>query len=350
MKFGGSVLGTYRDLSTSLESLYNIILPYLLIKKDKREPKVIIVLSAFKEITRKLSNINSSLNFNPKSSDEILSYGEILTCSVVQKYLEQMNISVKSFHSHFLKCTDLNLILTDSKHSFANILHIDNRSIESADSDVVLIPGFIGKDEKNTITTLGFEGSDITAITVAISIKSTQCIFFKDVGGAYTTNPSSIKSARLFEILTYKEAIAMSKIGCRLLHTKCIKIAQKHNISILIKDILETKTTTINANKNNSFKFFCIQSNIFDKSFNSVEDHKINISIHKIHKKYLLSMVEKYGLKMQNAFEEDEFFFLMSSVSKVNVQETTDIIREINDELISMIFNNTIGIDFTYSS
>lgn len=266
VKFGGSVLGEYHEAESNLKNILQTIRALC----ESNNQKLIIVLSAFKKVTRKLFGLSQALNFSTKQTDEILSYGEIFTCNVVEKFLVNslpQNISCISLHNNFQSQQNHQdaqpVILTNDYFSQASIISVNTEMIQNLLSkhEIVIIPGFIGKNSHNDITTLGFEGSDITAITIAQNMNASECILFKDVGGCYSANPKSTNHTILYNHLHYDQAMLMAE-NSNILHKKCIEIAKQNNIVIKIQNYnMNSNLHTVIDNKLNN-NFFYITSNL----------------------------------------------------------------------------------------
>lgn len=78
-------------------------------------------------------------------------------------------------------------------------------------------------------------GSDITAIALAKALKLKECEIFKDVDGIYSDDPHKNKSAKKYKQISYDKMIEMAKNGAKVLHYKCVEIAKKDNIKIIVK-------------------------------------------------------------------------------------------------------------------
>ena len=100
--------------------------------------------------------------------------------------------------------------------------------------DVAIVAGFQGLTEDNTITTLGRGGSDTTAVAIAAAFKAKQCDIYTDVEGVYSANPSIVPSAKKIDYLTYEEMLEMSSLGAKVLQTRSVELAMKHNVKIQV--------------------------------------------------------------------------------------------------------------------
>ena len=63
------------------------------------------------------------------------------------------------------------------------------------------------QDTKGVITTLGRDGSDLTATVIGAALKAAEIQIWKDVSGVQTTDPRVIPSARP---ATWQQSLAFS--------------------------------------------------------------------------------------------------------------------------------------------
>ena len=103
---------------------------------------------------------------------------------------------------------------------------------ELDDGKIVLVAGFQGISNKKDITTLGRGGSDTTAVAIAAAIKADHCYIFSDVDGVYSTDPNKITDAKKITELSYTEMLDLSNEGAKVLHNRCVEVAQKYNVLI----------------------------------------------------------------------------------------------------------------------
>jgi len=91
--------------------------------------------------------------------------------------------------------------------------------------DVLVLPGFEGRDELGQINLLGRGGSDLTAITLA-SFLGAQCRLIKDVAGLYEWDPNGAKSTpRRYRSLPWQTAHGLDDA---IVQHKSVEVAKKH--------------------------------------------------------------------------------------------------------------------------
>ena len=109
------------------------------------------------------------------------------------------------------------------------------------------------------ITTLGRGGSDTTAVAMGIALGAEKVEFYKDVPGIFEQDPKSSAQTVQHTNLTYEQALAIISRGSGVLHSRCLKLAQKNGIPLSIRSFNKVEDgnpgTTIGCDKK-SFSYF----------------------------------------------------------------------------------------------
>jgi aspartate kinase len=117
-------------------------------------------------------------------------------------------------------------------------------------SDVLpVVTGFIAKDEKGNIATLGRGGSDLTATMIAAACKAEEVQVWKDVDGILTADPRIVKNARPVNNVTYDEAAELAYYGAQVLHPRAMQPCMKTGTPVIVKNSynIEAPGTRIEA-------------------------------------------------------------------------------------------------------
>ncbi len=238
LKFGGSSLANDENLKSVAEKIVSYY---------NSNNRVVVVLSAQGKTTDKLISEVDSLTKNPnkRELDALLSVGEQISVTKMAILLNSMGYPAVSLLGWQVG------ILTDDEYSDAKIEKIDNSRIETElnEGKIVIIAGFQGIDKENNITTLGRGGSDTTAVSIAAILKANHCYIYSDVEGVYTADPKKIENAKQLDEISYEEMREISGEGAKVLHNRCVTIAEKYNIPIETKSTFNNKKGTIISNK-----------------------------------------------------------------------------------------------------
>ncbi|PWA04353.1 bifunctional aspartate kinase/homoserine dehydrogenase I [Flavobacterium psychrotolerans] len=172
-----------------------------------------------------------------RTSDTILSFGELLSSYIIAEALKQ-NLKNSSYKdSRELIKTNTNFGKAAVNFEVSNQLITD--FFASNDTQVVVMPGFIASSLDGINTTLGRGGSDYTAAIIAGALNATDLEIWTDVNGMFTANPKIVKQAQPIATISYQEAMELSHFGAKVLYPPTIQPVLRKNIPILIKNTFE---------------------------------------------------------------------------------------------------------------
>ena len=221
LKFGGSSVAD----NIKLNIVANKIIDFY-----NKNNKIIVVASAQGKTTDNLIKEVKELSYEPdkREMDMLLSTGEQISVSKLAILLNRLGYPAVSLTGWQAG------IYTSEANQEAKIEYINTERIQKEldDGKIVLVAGFQGVSDKKDITTLGRGGSDTTAVAIAAAIKADHCYIFSDVDGVYSTDPNKITDAKKITELSYTEMLDLSNEGAKVLHNRCVEIAQKYNVLI----------------------------------------------------------------------------------------------------------------------
>lgn len=114
---------------------------------------------------------------------------------------------------------------------------IISKDIESG--KIPVIGGYYGEDADGNITTLGFEGSDLSASLIGAALDADAIEIWTDVSGIYTCDPRVVTTAESIRELSFREATELAYFGAKVLHPATMNPAEQKQIPILVKNIFE---------------------------------------------------------------------------------------------------------------
>lgn len=176
----------------------------------------------------------------PRTSDMIVSFGELLSSFIIAESLKQ--------HAPDTVFKDSReLITTTAQFGKAEVIFENTNTkiksyFDSSSAKITLIPGFIAATEQGQTTTLGRGGSDYTAAIVAAALDVKELEIWTDVSGMYTANPKLVKQAKAIQKISYEEAMELSHFGAKVLYPPTIQPVLNKNIPIWIKNTFEPKS------------------------------------------------------------------------------------------------------------
>jgi aspartate kinase len=168
--------------------------------------------------------------------DQIVSFGELISSSILNAYLKYKKLNVLWIDSRqYIKTDDT---FREGKVDWAltgkNIAALANTT-----DQLIITQGFIGSTERNETTTLGREGSDFTAAIYGSCLGAKSVTIWKDVPGVMSADPRRIPTALVFDELPYKEAAEMTYFGASVIHPKTIKPLANRQIPLLVKSFID---------------------------------------------------------------------------------------------------------------
>ena len=174
---------------------------------------------------------------SPKTSDKLVSYGELLSSYIIAETMKNRGLSAERKNSH-------ELIITNSNFTKAEVDYkITDKNIQdyfkSASQQITILPGFISKSKTGEQTTLGRGGSDFTAAIIAAALHVEQLEIWTDVSGMFTTNPKLVKQAYPIDKISYQEAMELSHFGAKVLYPPTVQPVLSLDIPIHIKNTLD---------------------------------------------------------------------------------------------------------------
>jgi len=187
----------------------------------------------FSEIRDLLRGISLVKELSPRSLDYISSFGERMSVRCIADFLGRHGVPA-SAHDVF----DLGFI-TDSNFNRARPIpgweSGTRRSFANLPEGVVpVVTGFVGKNEAGEITTVGRNGSDLTATLLSAALGADEVEIWTDTDGVMTADPSLVKTARNIPIMRFDEAAELAYFGSRVLHPSTLLPAMGANIPVRV--------------------------------------------------------------------------------------------------------------------
>lgn len=218
LKFGGSVLGTEKDLPRAISEVYRWV---------RQNDKVIVIASAFYGTTDRLESRARQwgLDLNPHAAAELVATGELTSCSELTMALSKSGLAAAYLSPRAANLLSVGPVLDSDPISLK--VELIERLLE--DNDVVVIPGFVACDAMGATNLLGRGGSDLSALFVAYRLRARQCRLLKDTDGLYEWDPKRPGDRpRCFASVTWEQALALEK---RVLQPKALAFAKEQNMA-----------------------------------------------------------------------------------------------------------------------
>lgn len=201
------------------------------------------------ELKQLLTGISMLKEISRRSRDYLVSFGERMSVRMMAAYLKSQGVDAK-----FYDAWDIGFV-SDSNYMEAELLdevweniprHLGSYS-KGLDNAIPIVTGFIAKDKRGIITTLGRGGSDLTATMIGAAMNAEEVQTWKDVDGILTSDPRVVKEAKPVPEVTYEEAQELAMFGSQVLHPRSMVPVRKSGTPVRVKNSynIESKGTII---------------------------------------------------------------------------------------------------------
>lgn len=196
------------------------------------------------ELQQLLTGISMLKELTKRTRDYLVSFGERLSVRIMAAYLKKEGIPAR-----FYDAWDIGIV-SDSCFMSAELLDEVWDNIpryltaykNGDDNQIPIVTGFIAKDKKGNITTLGRGGSDLTATIIGSAMGAEEIQTWKDVDGILTTDPRICKEAKPVPEVTYEEAQELAMFGAQVLHPRSMVPCRKTGTPVRVKNSYNIKS------------------------------------------------------------------------------------------------------------
>jgi aspartate kinase len=187
----------------------------------------------FDELAALLHGISLVRELSPRSLDHVSSFGERLSVRAIADSFTREGLPSRA-HDVW----DLGFV-TDGKFGAARPLEGWERECKQAfaelpEHEVALVTGFIGRTPLGEITTVGRNGSDLTAALLGAALGAREVEIWSDTDGVMSADPSLVGQARNIPHMRFDEAAELAYFGSRVLHPSTLLPAIRCNIPIRV--------------------------------------------------------------------------------------------------------------------
>lgn len=215
---------------------------------DTTHAVYLAVEALFESLTSFLLN-NKSPNYN-FVYDQLVSYGELLSTTILHHYLQLSGIANTWIDAR-------NLIKTDTTYRDANVQWDATEAAITQTIDkqeLYITQGFIGSDANGFSTTLGREGSDYSAAIFAYALHAESVTIWKDVPGVLNADPRYFEETTLLEQISYQEAIELAFYGASVIHPKTLQPLRQKEIPLYVKSFVNPTLAGTSVSKGADLK------------------------------------------------------------------------------------------------
>ena len=220
VKFGGASIADGERVKRAASSVA---------RECKKGTRVLVVASAMGDTTDELvetARISTEGRVSAIELDDIMAMGELTAVRIFAAALRSQGVNARyidPLHEEWPVVTSdefggarVDLAKT-KRRTKRYILPLLERGV------VPVICGFLGRDPKGRMTTIGRGGSDITAFLLANCVGADEAVLVKDVDGVMSADPDTIKNARPIERISVEEMRDLAMFGAKVLHLRALQ-------------------------------------------------------------------------------------------------------------------------------
>jgi aspartate kinase len=188
----------------------------------------------FTELTDLLRGLSLVRELSPRSLDYAASFGERMAVRCIADFFSRQGLPAQAFD-----VWDLGFI-TDAHFGAARPLPGYEATMKRLVGErvpegvVPIVTGFVGKTQTGDITTVGRNGSDLTATLVGAALSAEEVEIWSDTDGVMTADPSVVNQARSIPAMRFDEAAELAYFGSRVLHPETLVPAMAQGIPVRI--------------------------------------------------------------------------------------------------------------------
>ena len=295
--------------------------------------EVAVVVSAMSGATNQLVGWTSDIGalHDAREYDTVLATGEQVTVGLLAIALQNIGINARSWLGWQIP------IRSDNVHGAARIDAINGKAIieRLKNGQVAVIAGFQGIGPDGRITTFGRGGSDTSAVAVAAALEADRCDIYTDVDGVYTTDPRIAPKAKKLSRITFEEMLEMASSGAKVLQTRSVAMAMRHNVNLQVRSSFNDTTGTLVVSEDSVVEQETISGIAYSPSeakitiiglpdkpgiaagvFGALADQQVNVD-----------------MIVQSASSADKKTDISFSVGRDDLQKAVDIINKIKVKL-----------------
>jgi len=215
IKFGGADLSTGENVRKAAK---------MLVESGYKE--VIVVVSAMAKTTNNLVEVMSHIGgIGDREYADIVSMGERTSVRVLCSALRAQGapaIYIEPDMEEWPIITDSNY--RDAEPNMEETCRRVKTFLEPMLGETMLVVcGFLGRDESGNITTLGRGGSDTTALVLGNCLRAKEVILVKETEGVMSADPKVVPDARPLERLDIHEMFALAHGGAKIVKAEALR-------------------------------------------------------------------------------------------------------------------------------
>lgn len=198
----------------------------------------VLVVSAMQGVTNELEKvykkqINNANTLPHQSQHEyncIVSTGEQLSAALLSIAMKSLGLSSRVYTAY-----DLGFVCVDSEGGHYQLMRKGQLLQDIAAGVIPVITGFQVLDQQGRLSTLGRNGSDLSAVVLAHLIRATECRLYKDVPGVFTHDPKHKVTSDRYHCINVHDPLL--RYMSNIMYDRAIHYLQKHFTPVKIMNL-----------------------------------------------------------------------------------------------------------------
>jgi aspartokinase/homoserine dehydrogenase 1 len=220
-----------------------------------------VIISDFNAIEEVLRGVWITRLPSERIVEFVSGHGELWSAQLLHAYLE-----ARGHSSTWLDARKV-LIVEPAGNAVVIDWELSQEKLkaERADTDFLIITGYIAATRDGIATTLKRNGSDLSASIFGALLRADSVTIWTDVDGVFSADPRRVTDALVIPELSYQEAAELAYFGAKVIHPNTMSPAIANDITVWIKNSFkpEAPGTKISASS---------PSDVPIKGFAAVED------------------------------------------------------------------------------
>jgi len=219
VKFGGMSVADGERVRLGAEAVH---------REYRKGTQVAVVVSAMGHATDELiqaAKTSTGGKISARELDEIAAMGERTSARIFASALRNLGAQARHIDPGEKEWP----VVTDSNFGLANIDLAETRRLTQRHilpllkkRVIPVICGFLGKDRRGNITTVGRGGSDITGFLMGKCLDADEVIIITDAEGVMSADPNKLKEARLLGRISVEEMRDLARFGAQVMHPRAM--------------------------------------------------------------------------------------------------------------------------------
>ncbi|MFC1746826.1 aspartate kinase [Candidatus Neomarinimicrobiota bacterium] len=190
----------------------------------------------FEYLDNTLGDAVANDSVDAQKRDLILSIGERLSTCLVSKIL-----NAHGMKSVYVDSRDI--IRTDSRWGSARVDMAKSRTLSRkallpalANGTIPLVTGFLGSNNRNQTTTIGRNGSDLSATIIGACVDAAEVWIWTDVSGVFNADPRYHPGAKILREISFREAAEAAFFGAKVVHPHTLWPVLETKVAVRVKN------------------------------------------------------------------------------------------------------------------